>query len=422
LDKFETCYNLFSLSFLLLPVPVDLISAVMRQKPTGNMSRTILRSFFLLLLVPLWNWQMPDYQQITLDSEPVSGSVICSPGIYTSVPSDCVPLGPSEYLTESAALGLTYPQVPLPAYAPERSLADSPYQYFKVINSGAALYTSLDAARSNAPSKILYPSNDLYVSYSGPAVKAGKDYYYPLTSGYWVLADGGRLGRYDPPFQGLIFSSTPRNAFGWILGEVESRTSPGVNSPLSGIKRYRFNVIQVYAIQEADNLIWDLVGPNEWIESRQIAKVDPDPTPPEGITSKRWISVNLFEQTLAVYDNGHLVFATMVSTGIDHFWTRPGLFQIQRKLETETMSNSVQDDYYYLEDVPWTMYFDEGRALHGAYWHNGFGYPHSHGCVNMSVGDSHWLFNWASEGDYVYVFDPSGQTPTDPSLFGSGAP
>ena len=48
------------------------------------------------------------------------------------------------------------------------------------------------------------------------------------------------------------------------------------------------------------------------------------------------------------------------------------------------MSNSVQDDFYYLEDVPWTMYFDEARALHGAYWHNGFGYPHSHGCVNLS--------------------------------------
>jgi lipoprotein-anchoring transpeptidase ErfK/SrfK len=110
----------------------------------------------------------------------------------------------------------------------------------------------------------------------------------------------------------------------------------------------------------------------------------------------------------------------MTSTGIDHFWTRPGLFQIKTKLETETMSNSVQDDFYYLEDVPWTMYFDEGRALHGAYWHNKFGYRLSHGCVNLSPGDSHWIYNWAHEGDYVYVYDPSGQTPTDPSLFSAG--
>ncbi len=213
------------------------------------------------------------------------------------------------------------------------------------------------------------------------------------------------------PSRDLLFSSTPRNAFGWILGEVQSHTSPGVNSPETGITRYRFNVVQIYATQKADNLTWDLVGPHEWIESRQIARVDPNPVPPAGVTGSRWISVNLFEQTLTVYDQGRLVFATLASTGVDGFWTRPGVFHIQKKLETETMSNSVQDDFYYLEDVPWTMYFDEGRALHGAYWHNRFGYPQSHGCVNLSVGDSHWLYNWASEGDFVYVYDPSGQLP-----------
>ena len=81
-----------------------------------------------------------------------------------------------------------------------------------------------------------------------------------------------------------------------------------------------------------------------------------------------------------------------------------------------------RSDYYYLEDVPWTMYFDEKRALHGAYWHNGFGYARSHGCVNLSVGDSRWLYDWANLGDIVYVFDPSGRTPEDPSLYGAGAP
>ena len=229
-----------------------------------------------------------------------------------------------------------------------------------------------------------------------------------------------RQGHYDPPFQGLLFSSTPRNAFGWILGEVQSHITPGVNSPQTGVTRNRFNVVQIYATQKADGLTWDLVGPGEWIDARQIARVDPNPVPPSGVTGNRWISVNLFEQTLSVYDHDRLVFATLASTGVDHFWTRPGLFHIERKLETETMSNSVKDDFYYLEDVPWTMYFDEGRALHGAYWHNRFGYPQSHGCVNLSVGDSHWLYNWASEGDFVYVYDPSGQTPTDPALFGSG--
>ncbi len=386
------------------------------------MRKTLFISFLLVALLPSWNWSAPALDPSPSVPETASGSVVCSPGIYAGVPSDCLPLGPSEYLAHVVAQGIPYPQIPLPAYAPDRSLVDTPYLYFKVVKTGASLYASLDAARANAPSKILYPSNDLYVSYQGASVQVGKDYYYPLRSGYWVLADGGRLGQFDPPFQGLVFSSTPRNAFGWILGETESHSAPGLNSPLTGITRYRFNMVQIYATQKADNLTWELVGPDEWIESRQIARVDPNPIPPPGVTGARWISVNLFEQTLTVYDHGRLVFATMASTGVAHFWTRPGLFHIQKKLLTETMANSDPDDFYYLEDVPWTMYFDEDRALHGAYWHNGFGYPHSHGCVNLSVGDSHWLFDWASEGDFVYVYDPSGQTPTDPALYGAGAP
>jgi lipoprotein-anchoring transpeptidase ErfK/SrfK len=83
-------------------------------------------------------------------------------------------------------------------------------------------------------------------------------------------------------------------------------------------------------------------------------------------------------------------------------------------------SGTVGKDAYYLEDLPWTMYYDGPRALHGAYWRAKMGFTQSHGCINMTIGDAHWLFNWAQMGDWVYVWDPSGQTPTDPSLYGSG--
>jgi lipoprotein-anchoring transpeptidase ErfK/SrfK len=68
------------------------------------------------------------------------------------------------------------------------------------------------------------------------------------------------------------------------------------------------------------------------------------------------------------------------------------------------------------------MYFDQARAIHGSYWRTFFGYPQSHGCINLSPGDSNWVFQWANEGDWVYVFDPSGKTPTDPEYYGPGAP
>jgi len=182
-------------------------------------------------------------------------------------------------------------------------------------------------------------------------------------------------------------------------------------------------VIQVYDKQDADGATWYMVGPDTWIESKDVALVYPTHQAPQGVDGGRWIEINLGEQTLSVYDNNQLVYATLVSTGVPGFWTRPGLFQIQEKLDTTPMSGSFEadrSDYYYLEDVPWTMYFDEARALHGAYWHTKFGYELSHGCVNLSSGDSQWLYDWAHVGDWVYVWDPTGVTPTDPSLYGSG--
>jgi lipoprotein-anchoring transpeptidase ErfK/SrfK len=141
------------------------------------------------------------------------------------------------------------------------------------------------------------------------------------------------------------------------------------------------------------------------------------------VDNGRWIEINLFEQTIAVYENETLVYATLISTGLPGWWTRPGLFQIYVKLEADTMRGAFEPDradFYYLEDVPYTMYFDEARALHGAYWHNGFGYPRSHGCVNLAPGDAQWIYNWAGDGDWVYVYDPSGKTPQDDDLYSAG--
>ena len=66
------------------------------------------------------------------------------------------------------------------------------------------------------------------------------------------------------------------------------------------------------------------------------------------------------------------------------------------------------------------MYYDGARALHGEYWHDSLGFKRSHGCVNMAPLDARWLFDWAATGTPVWVYDPSGQTPTD--VAGGGAP
>jgi lipoprotein-anchoring transpeptidase ErfK/SrfK len=168
---------------------------------------------------------------------------------------------------------------------------------------------------------------------------------------------------------------------------------------------------------------WYMIGPDQWMPWQDARRVRVDTNPPEGITGDRWITVDLYDQTLAVYDHRQLVFATLVASGGEPFYTRPGLFKIYQKKPLETMSGAFEAgkvDYYYLEDVPWTMYFDQARALHGAYWRAWYGYPGTHGCVNLSIGDAAWLYQWANEGDPVYVWDPSGKTPTDPKLYTEG--
>jgi hypothetical protein len=350
--------------------------------------------------------------------------VVCPPGIYSESPDDCLPLGPSQTLTEMAATGIPYPIIPLPAYSPDPGLAQIPYKYFMLTQENAAIYlfSSLGDAMASSVSGDKLGPGEVIVSYQD-RIENDSGVYYQLRSGYWVRGDfGGRLAMHQP-FQGLLFSSTPHNGFGWILGDVQSYTAPSFSASSSEKTYRRYNVVQVYGSQEAEGITWVMIGPNEWLDYRQVARVTPRTKPPEGIPTSRWIEVNLDEQTLAVYQDNKLIFATLTSTGIENLWTRPGIFKIYEKKDSEDMTGSASaDDYYHVEDVPWTMYFDEKRALHGAYWHDRFGYPNSHGCVNLSLGDSHWLYDWANLGDYVYVYDPSGHTPTDPSLFGSGAP
>jgi len=357
-------------------------------------------------------------------------AVLCLPGIYPQNPGNCLASGPSSYLSEIAQVGMTFPVTPLPATKPDPALTYVDYRYGQVRTSNAPVFSSVEDAqkggRKNAIRTI--DASFGYISYTEDVVIDGKRFYM-VEPGAWMTAnDISRIG-VVPLFQGLEFTRTPEHAFGWALqflsnGPIETKRTPGYsNNDYTGHVINHQEVVQIYAVEQADDQEWYLVGPDEWLPDKVIARVIPNNTPPEGVAGDRWIEVNLYEQTMAVYDQRELVFATLIASGVEPFWTRPGLFQVTEKLETTPMRGAFEadrSDAYYLEDVPWTMYFDQARALHGAYWRANLGFPQSHGCVNLTVGDSRWIFDWANVGDYVYVWDPSGTTPTDPSVYTSG--
>jgi lipoprotein-anchoring transpeptidase ErfK/SrfK len=121
--------------------------------------------------------------------------------------------------------------------------------------------------------------------------------------------------------------------------------------------------------------------------------------PPGVNNGERWIDIDLSDQRLYAYQGKNLVNTFVISTGT---WIHPtvtGQFRIYVKYRFTDMAGPG----YYLADVPYTMYFYRGYGIHGTYWHNNFGTPMSHGCVNMITSEAGWLFNWSVVGTLVNV-------------------
>jgi hypothetical protein len=161
--------------------------------------------------------------------------------------------------------------------------------------------------------------------------------------------------------------------------------------------------------------IWDHIASFPYfvpaIHLRPIAPDVYSPLSPEVPWDKKRIEVNLSKQSLTAYEYDNIVFKTTISSGIDPNNTHQGRFNIINKLPSELMGEArlsqTVDGYYQLPGIPWTSYFtDDGQAFHGTYWHQNFGTPMSHGCVNMRSSEALWVFRWATplhaESDYEY--------------------
>jgi LysM repeat protein len=117
------------------------------------------------------------------------------------------------------------------------------------------------------------------------------------------------------------------------------------------------------------------------------------------ITTGKQLVVDLSDSRAYAYEDGQLVRNVLVSTGLPGTPTVQGDFTIFAKHESQTMSGPG----YYLTGVPWVMYFYKGYSFHGTYWHNNFGQPMSHGCVNMPTDEAKWFYDFAPIGTPVHV-------------------
>jgi L,D-transpeptidase catalytic domain len=246
------------------------------------------------------------------------------------------------------------------------------------------------------------------------AIDLSVDGWLQIEDGRWLQRD---LARWTEPsyFSGVTLPDGIEYPFAWILDLSRIYVSAYPGGPAdSDTGRWidRYEVVNIYATAlDEEGWRWYMIGPDQWVKQTFVSKVQPVERP-EGV-SGRWVAVDLYEQTLVAYEDETPVYATLISSGLERSETNEGLFTVWARLPRDRMAGATgAPNAYDLQSVPWVMYFDESISLHGTYWHNLFGYRQSRGCVNLTISDARWVYNWLLDGDientdvinYVYVY------------------
>ena len=290
---------------------------------------------------------------------------------------------------------------------PERTGDVLSLTYAQILGDAVPVYGQPQDERAGvAPVRVTRPGF-MWVSLSDtqPIMVDGQG-WYKINEREYLRADKLRLAK-PSNFQGVLVPRDFDKKFAWMI--FHTRVSPGPGVPPveeedPAVVPARSLVI-VHETREVEQRKWCRIGTGVWVPYNRLAMVIPALRPQEVGESERWIEVNLTEQTLSAYEGDRLIFATLVSSGDERFPTIKGLFRIWAKVRIGKMSGGEGDaDRYYVEDVPWHMYFHQSYGLHTSYWHDFFGLPNSHGCVNLAPKDALWLFEWtrpkASKGNW----------------------
>lgn len=285
-----------------------------------------------------------------------------------------------------------------------------PFEYARVWKAPVPVYASPGDPSQMTPVETLLPP-DSWVSIDETLEQNGQ-LWYRVDDQAYVLAKDVSVGS-PSTFHGLELAEPPLQPIGFVVAQqLNVRARPGTaadNPPVDKVARY--DAVNILDSANDEGGVWYQIGVDRYVHAAYVRVVYPVARPADVPADARWIAVDLAQQTLSAYEGDRMVFATLVSSGRPPFYTPSGLYKIWIKLQTGPMEGGEVEkgDYYYLQDVPWIMYFARDVGLHGAYWHDRFGTASSHGCVNLSPLDAKWLFDWATpllpfpDTRYVYA-------------------
>ncbi|MBS2014876.1 MAG: L,D-transpeptidase [Deltaproteobacteria bacterium] len=234
--------------------------------------------------------------------------------------------------------------------------------------------------------------------------------FWHTVSGHLAPRDHVLLHEPKTEFEGVKLDAqgeTRKLPLAWVVAtkghKFTVNASSDDKSVEEGEKIDRFSILQLTGDKQRvrDHLYWKTKD-GWWGRDDQLAVVEKPEVPEKVSANEKWIDVDLSQQSLIAFEGEKPVFVTVVSTGRrnsdpekDHK-TPEGTFSIREKHVSTTMDDDgASDGTYRIDDVPWVMYFEKSIALHGAFWHSSFGRERSHGCVNLTPHDAHFIFQWA---------------------------
>lgn len=231
----------------------------------------------------------------------------------------------------------------------------------------------------------------------------GRRYWRTINNGFVPYRSVAAVSY--PEFRGTRLDDVFQAPVGFIMGRNEAFYVPTEDGRArrAGVADFQERV-HIVGESNVGSTRYFMTADNRMFREQDVRRIEPREPPEEVGPGEKWIEVNLTDQYMMAYEGETPVYVTLISSGRAFhpddpeadFLTPTGTFRIRAKHLAATMDgDTAADGPYSIDDVPWVMYFQLAYALHGAFWHRAFGFPRSHGCVNLAPRDAQWVFNWS---------------------------
>jgi hypothetical protein len=243
-------------------------------------------------------------------------------------------------------------------------------------------------------------------------VQGDQGYGNPFNTTWYQINDGyaysGSIQPVETQYQKPVYEIRPAGQLGEICVPVCVTKLDPLTRSKKGYRLYYGSVhwVKKVVINRDEKSIWYEIYDKQLETSFYVPYHSMRIIPDEELTllspnvpnADKFIHVDLAAQMVTAFEGSTLVFSSRCSSGAKGTYTPKGDFSTYHKGPSIHMTNQDEEgveDYYHLPGVPWTSFFtSEGNAFHGTYWHNDYGRPRSHGCVNLKSEDAKWLYRW----------------------------